>query len=436
MTARPAKETRENFESGKAGGWTAGAWGYAVRVYLHRSKLKLRYQRKDTKRSKVRTLFADDTPELRKKAAAIAVEFSEKLRAEKPTAAPTTPNAETLTVREACLLYMRRVPQWEDNLIGKTRAEIETWYAKLPEKVRAAATTPAVKSVWSDVYAFRRVWRYPRLAQDRRVLDLEPADASAYCSDYIAAGGSPRTCSADTDKLSCAIRYVITQHRRTVGLTLNPIDGRKVDRSKAVIPAFSPDEARRLRDAAPQMAARGQWQVFVAAAVASSGRRLGAILGLSAADHDLGKNEVTFRAGVAKGENYGRGDEMRPMTALHRTALEWAMRHQPNPHGDSAPLIWQTNDPTRSVPQSTIWKQLQTLHTAAKVPYLEGRSWHSFRRMMATLLADEIGDGPTAEFIGMTTETLRLYSYKQVQPETMRKAAAAADAALGGSVAE
>lgn len=49
---------------------------------------------------------------------------------------------------------------------------------------------------------------------------------------------------------------------------------------------------------------------------------------------------------------------------------------------------------------------------------------------MATILADELGDGKAAEYVGMTVETLRRFNYKQTQPETQVATAEAADRLL------
>ena len=432
--AKPTKKdsAREKFEAGSLDAWSAGDWGAVVRVFAEKGKLKIRHQKPGTKKPTQKTLFAHDTPELRRKATAVAVKVSERLRAGEiePAPKPQEQKAEEITVRGVCLLYMRRFPGFTEKLFAMTKHELEQWYDALPRAVRDAETTPAFATLFSDVYAFRRLWTDDRFRADRRVLDLEPAEANAYAAEYIASGGSPRTCAADLDKLSCAIRYVIMNHRRTVGLAINPIEGRKVDRSKAKIPAYTKPEVVKMRAKAPELAARDHrpiWQVFVAGGIASSGRRLGSIVGLTANDHDFRRGTVTWRAQVAKGGNYGRGDEVRPMTALHRSMVEWAIKHYPNPLGADHPLLWKQRNPELPVPESTIWKQLWILEEASGVPHLDGRAWHSFRRMMATLLADEVGDGPAAEFIGMTVETLRRYNYKQVQPDTMSRVAGAAD---------
>ena len=61
----------------------------------------------------------------------------------------------------------------------------------------------------------------------------------------------------------------------------------------------------------------------------------------------------------------------------------------------------------------------------------EGRGWHAFRRSVATFLADTVGDGKASEFVGMTTETLRKFGYKKVQPQAMEEAREALDQGFG-----
>jgi integrase len=362
------------------------------------------------------------------------VKKAEELRSGGATE-PVSSSAESLTIRDVALYYLRRTPGFPDRLLEGTWQQIREWYESLSEEVRDTSTVPAFNSVWSDVYTFKRITRDPRFAWSRRILDLEPADATGYFNDYVARGRSKRTGSNDMDRLSTAIRYVIQQHRRTVGLQFNPIEGRKVDREKADIERYTTEEGKRMREAAPLLAARGRWQVLVAAGAVTSGRRIGAVVSLTADDHDFEKGTVLFRAEVAKGENYGRGDEPRPMSAIHRAAALWAIQHHPNPGGPGAPLIWQSRNPKRPVPQPTLWKQLIALEKLAGVEHKDGRGWHSFRRWAATFLADAIGDGPASEFIGMTPETLRRYRYKKVVAETMEQARTALDAELAEGVA-
>lgn len=428
---RQAKETRENFEAGKVDGWGAGEWGSTVRVFVDKGKLKIRYRPTPDSSPKQRTLFGHDDAELRKRAASIAVRKSEELRsgqadADQPS---TEDDDDTLTVERAVLLYMRRFPGWKDDLLEATATELRKWYAGLPPNARSHACWTVI----SDVYGFRRLFRDERFARDRLVEEIEPGDATAYVADYVAGGKSPRTAVNDTDRLSCAFRYVKSQYRRTIGLADNPIEGRRVDREKADIDLYTTEEGRDLRLAAPQLAKEGQWQVLVAAGMATSGRRISSILALTLDDHDLEANTVTWRAEAAKGEHYGRGDETRPMTHQHRAALEWALRNHPNPEGAAHPVIWRTGgvsqqgkrDPTQPPPYSTLWRQLKRLEELAGVEQKHGRAWHAFRRWAVTTLADELSDGVAGEFVGMTIETVRAHSYKKVQDPTMEKAAGA-----------
>ena len=423
--ARGVKETRANFEAGKVDAWTAGEHGATVRVFVEAGKVKVRFRNR-SKQLRKRTLYAAATSETRRLAAAAAQATADALRAGLVAEQPPA-NGEDTTIGRIAELYMARVPGFPKEAMGWTRTRNEAWYETLPEDVRAAKTTPSCGTVWTDAYGFRRIFADPRFAPDRRVGDLEPGDASTYAADYIAGGKSPRTATNDLDRLSCAIRYVVVQHRKTVGLRYNPLEGRIVDRTKADIARYTDEEGRKMREVAPELVERRMWQVLVAAGIATSGRRIGSIVSLTLADHDFDAGTVVWRAEHAKGEHYGRGDEVRPMTATHRQAVLWAAKHRPNPNGPDAPLLWQSRDARRRVPPATIWKQLMELEKKAGVPHIDGRAWHAFRRWAATFLADAVGDGQAAEFIGMTTDTLRRYRYKKVQAETMERVANAID---------
>lgn len=381
-----ADATRKNFEAGKCRGWTTGDHGRKVRVFAERGRLKVTYRPSGRPRPVQDTLFLSDSPELRQKATAAAVVLAEKLRAGKARAEAGAKGAGAadLTVFKACSLYMARIPGWEDALFGKTASEIVAWWHRLPESVRTSNNVPGPASAWTDVYAFRRLWKDPRFAKDRLVLDIEPGDGTGHFNDRVAAGAKPRTPSNDLDRLSCAFRYVRDQHRKTIGLLFNPLEGRKVDRTRARIPMWPKDQVPKLWRAARARAARGRgWHVLPGALFASSGRRLGSMRALTAADHVTvlerqadgrwrWRGLVTWRAEAAKGEQYGRGDEVRPLTHMHLVALRYCRRFRPNPLGLDYPLLWQGVNPTREVPQGTMWKQLESARKAAGIPKVEG----------------------------------------------------------------
>ena len=435
---RPAKETRENFEAGRVDAWSAGEYGHRVRVFAEAGKLKVRFQDPATGRTKQRTVFRADSDALRREATGAAVKIAERLRAgrvaeEEAADAPAT--VADLTMEDVAHLFMKRAGAFPRELLTGSYSDVREWYNALPERVRALDTVPALSTIVRDVYGWRHLFADDRFRPDRRVIDIDPADATNWAQDVVADETySPRTAANDLDRLSSAFNHVRTQHR-SIGLTYNPIEGRKVDRERADVDAYTQKEGAKLWAAAPALADEGRWQVLVAAGIAQSGRRLGSILALTASDHDLESGTVVWRADVAKGRNYGRGDETRPMTPLHRKAVRWVLEHHPNPKGPDAPLIWQTGGrsraakPENAVPQSTVWQQLVALEKLAGVEHKDGRAWHSFRRWTATRLADLLGDGKAAEFIGMTTDTLRKYGYKKVQDETMQDAADA----MGGT---
>lgn len=401
-------------------------------MVAEKGKLKIRFKDPRSGRKVQRTLFEADSLELRKKAAAVAVAAAEKLRSgSRQQAEMGAESADAVTVERVALLYLRRAPGFPEEILqgrrsgygGGVSGQVNKWYAAQPESVRKAATTPKVKSLWTDVYAFLRLFKDPRFARGRPVMDLEPGDVT----QYVAAAPDDkvrRTRVNDTDRLSCAIRYVMQQHRKSVGLPFNPIEGRIVDRTKANVDAYDDRDRRKMLDAL----AKGEpgpesWQIRVILGIASSGRRIGSILALTAADHDLEANIVTWKAEFAKGEGYGRGDEVMPMTPLHREAVEWALANHPNPAGPDAPLVYQRDDTSKPFGAPAADKQLKRLEKAAGVESREGRAFHGFCRLAITAAADQFGDEAAAEYTGRKPETIRRYSYKKTIPKTMQRVA-------------
>lgn len=426
MSPRPAKATRENFEAGKVEAYRAGEHGHSVRLFAEAGKLKLRLRNPKTGRKQTITLFEADSPALRAMAAKVAEERAEKLRQGAAAAVERAQakSPEEVTIYDVALLYLRRAPGFPEAILSGepttygrgVSSQVTAWYDALPQSVKDNPTVPKPKTLWADVYHFLRLFKDPRFARERAVLSLEPADATTYVASAELEGRNPRTCVNETDRLSCAIRYVMTQHRKSVGLPYNPLEGRIVDRTPAEIDAYSDEEQAQLLTTIERAKYRkggGKWQLRVILGVASSGRRIGAILGLRASDHDLEAGTVVWRAEEAKGEAYNQGDVVLPMTPLHRAAVEWALEHHPNPRGADAPLLWQKKNPEKAIPQSTADRYLKELETAAGVPHVDRRAFHGFCRMAITRAADLYGDEKAAEYTGRTPETIRRYSYKK-----------------------
>lgn len=439
--AKKSEDPRKAFEAGKSDRWSAGEYGCKVKVFVKSGKLKMSYQHPDTGRPKQRTLFGAVTPDLRKRAAAIALKKSEELRAGVAAQIERLNRGwEELSIFDVAHLYMQRAPDFPAWIFdaeerGKSiyRAVVE-WHEALPPAVKNSPTTPSPKTLYSDVYAFRRIFQHALFPRTRKLCTLEPADATNYAAQVAAKGGSPRTPVNDMDRLSCAIRWVQTQYRKTYGIPYNPLDGRVVDRTRAEIDMYTEEETRKLVAAAragkPSV---GYWQVHAVIRIARSGRRVSSMLALTAADHDLTRSKdaphgwVMWRAEEAKGKAYGRGDQRFPMTALHREAVDWLLEHRPNPMGAEYPLIYRVRNPTLPVLEQFVDKQLKVLETTTGVEHKPGRAFHGFCRSVITVAADKMGDGPAAEFTARKVETIRRYSYKKTTPAKMGETAGALD---------
>jgi integrase len=438
--ARPAKESRANFVAGKVDAYSDGDHGFTVRVFVDGGRVKMRgFDR--TNPRKQRTLFEAVSPSLRAKAAEAmdatvkrlrerSVEVVEARAAEGD--ADTPPRLADLTVGEACYWYMRRVPGFPRHLMRGTGKDLAKWYRSLPEETRSSTTTPSLATLLTDRVAFNRLFTSREFAFDRLVAEIEPGDATSFAADRIvsadAAGCkySPRTMANTTDRLSSVFEYIMAQHRRSVGLLYNPIKGRRIDRSVADVPEYTDAEIHKLRAAGRQMMEKRPWywwRFFAYLEVSSSGRRRGSILGLRGDDHDFEAGTVKWRAATAKGENYGRGDEVMPMTKEHRAAVLWAVEHYPNPLGVDGLVFWMKSDPTRHTTEAGIAQLFAKAETQAGVDHIQGRATHSMRRAMATVAAEQFGDGAASEFVGMTVTTLRKYGYKKKVEDTMRRVA-------------
>lgn len=417
--ARPAKPTRENFEAGKIHSWTAGGYRYAVRVVRVGQSLKLRWRDPDTGRRRQETASNVDSCELRKRVAAEAVALSEGLRAGRDAQdAEPTPKAETMTLEDACLLYMQgRAPGFTREMLEWGPAKMRPWYAALPNAVRAEA--PDLETLNKDLRSFRGIWQNAHFERTRLVRDLEPGDWRAAQQELLATY-SPRTLANWRDRLSVVLRDIRVNHRKSVGLLENPMDGAKAVRAKAKIPRYTEEERGKLRAAARAAMNDGRyWRLWVLLAFAHSGRRTTAMLNLTYADHDMTAGTVTWRAEHAKAGNYGKGDEVRRMTKLHADAVRWAMKTYPNPAGTEWPILWDPRAPTRPVAYDTMLNQWHKLEKDADVPQIRQRAFHSMRRSIVTLLSERLGVENAADFVGMTPATANEFFYRQMTEQAM-----------------
>lgn len=424
MAPRPAKESRENYEAGKCAEWSTGGYGSTVRVRSDNGRITIYWQHPATKKTKQKRLFSADSRELRKEATRAAVEFAELLRAgalqEEEQKAPAI-TAENLTLFDACLLYMQgRAPGFTAEMMEWGQGKLERWAKELSGSVRESM--PGIGTIRKDLDSFRTIFAHPRFPRDRKVLTLEPGDWRAAQQEWLETY-SPRTVANWRDRLSLVFRDIRINHRQSIGLLYNPLDGAKVVRTKARIPAYTDEERAKLLKEARKAIQEGRyWRLWVLLGIAHSGRRVEAMLSLTAAVHDLAAGTVTWKAEFAKADNYGRGDDVRRMTELHRAAVAWALEHKPNPLGPEYPLIWKTKNPAQPARYNTLRSQWHQLEEDAGVKTIRGRAFHSMRRAIVTLLSAELDVEAAADYVGMTPLTANTYHYRQTLDKTMGKA--------------
>lgn len=439
---RKSRETREAWEAGRVDGWSYGERGVRVRVTVHKRGIRISHQDPVTREPTPKQLFPRDTPANRRKAAETAVLVSEALRkrAEEHASRDEAVSGATLTLPGCLLLYMQRFPGFAPEMFAWKCKRLREWHTALPEQVRASEVVPSAETLVADLSAWRRLLPMPVF--DRPLADIDLAEINRAYQDLLGSGYSPRTATNTMARASAAVNWVQRHHRRRVGALINPFLGAAMDRSTAQVPEYTPAEVRKLRAAAAECIRQGRfWQLFAFVGIASSGRRIGSVLALTPEDHDWTPRwgetgellpwRVTWRADVSKGGGYQRGDEVRPMTRAHADAVLWCYQTRPNPIREgrpSLPLLW-SGDGSEAITQDSLAYQLRRVEELAGVASIRGRLFHSFRRAVATLVADDLGLAVAAEFVGMTPETLAKH-YKRVVEATQQKAAASVDAAF------
>jgi len=186
----------------------------------------------------------------------------------------------------------------------------------------------------------------------------------------------------------------------------------------------------------------GEWRAAAALMVArASGRRIGAIAGhrpglhldappLTAADFTRDTNGrllVRWRAEVAKGGGYGRGDEVQVAPRELAVVYRWLTRYHPNPLGPTYPLIWDADDPAVAASYDSLTSALSAAwQRAFGEPKPRGVAWHAVIRTTVTTIAEEEGVVPAAVHTGREVETVERH-YFVPRPAHQEEAVAVLD---------
>jgi hypothetical protein len=418
---------KEQFLAGVGDHLRLGGYGGTVHVQVTGSGIRVR-----TTSPRRQETVGQDSPDTR----ALAVRVAEAiLRAAPPDAAvPKSPPARNRDGQE--LLTPRII--WESYLKGKLgtlrpgmldwgRNELEAFYMARSEHARKAM--PAFDTVFGVLTAARRLDRDGILKLDADLDSIEPGTITEYLQGAVIEGSSAHTMETYFRRFRTAVRSFKKKWPRRWAKRYDVTESVDKPSTKNIKPPeIGEDRAERLL---ATLHSQKQWRTWAAVIIArASGRRIGAVgarrqgtqldtVPLCANDFEVGddgKLQVTWRADVAKGENYGRGDEVQVCARELVLAYRWLRRYHPNPLGPAYPLVWDPEKPTLGVPYDQISYVFGEAWLATfNEPKPKGLMWHSLCRTTVTTIAQELGIEAAADHTGRSDEVAsRIYRRKRV----------------------
>lgn len=243
--------------------------------------------------------------------------------------------------------------------------------------------------------------------------------------------------------LDCDFRWLssvfnwATRHKLPDGkrlLTLNPLHDCKWPRERRENirrPVQSQERYEKTLTKADAIEPSGRFRLALVLA-RHTGRRIDAILNLSASDILLTKDRITARL-AALGRDVRDGKKM-PHGAIHWRAAndkrgidrvtpiaedvkaELEAYLKAHPRVGDVPLFPASKDPDKAIDRGTATKWLEHAEQLAKLPKLAGGLWHAYRRLWANERKD-LPDVDVADAGGWTgTKALRLV-YQQASPD-------------------
>lgn len=436
----PKEEQRREFVRGLRDCWNAGGYGYTIKCVVENGCLKLKWTQPQRKQE---TFSETDSPSLREKLTDVASlkvlrHRSSTGRTAARAKANPEPQPEIATVGKAWLHFLQdRWPGIPDPVVHGGRKEVREFYLAMSEAERELVSDPDY--LLSVLLAMRRTTAFPAFRPDRLISEIEPIDWTKYTQwrriQALTRSGKPysyNTIATDFTRLNTVLTHCRTKHRRWWGNVPDPLEGADVVRQDAELPEITEEQSvaliRTLRKGLPRT-----WRALAAVLFAyGSGRRIGAIGadrlgfetdGLCASDFITrnGRLHVVWRAEAAKGEAFGRGDEMIPASRTLAAAYRWLRRYYPNPIGPEHPLLWAPEDPERPVTYAAlnkVFKKAWKETFGVQAPF--GLAFHGFCRTVATTIGDELGLDRAAEYTGRTRGTIERY-YKRKRMATFER---------------
>jgi hypothetical protein len=429
-----AMDAREQFVTGQVESLRLGRYGATVHLEITPTGVQVR-----TVTPRRQEVIGPDTRSVREAAVRVADAILAERKGGQRAAPRPRPGLDgagaVLTPRDVWEAYLgRHLSPLPDGILGWGRGDLEDYYKALDPRGRA--TLPSFDFVNNVLVAARSLHAKGIVPLDADFDSLDPGTITNQLQAHVLRGQnggrglSPETMSTYIRRF----RMVVLKFQR-----LYPARwGRRSDPTATVeqpimrrdgpSKEIGEDRAEAL---IRQLLADGAWQAAAAARVArASGRRIGAIAGrrtgnhldappLTAADfqREDGRLLVTWRANVAKGHNFGRGDEKQVCPRELAEVYRWLTECHPNPLGPEHPLIWDAADPSRAASYDSVTRAFRDAWKRAfKEPKPHGMAWHSIIYTTVTTIADADGLVAAAEHTGRTVETVeRRYKVRRLE---------------------
>lgn len=394
--------------------------GYGDTIYLEITASGVRVRTVSPRRQEV---IGRDTREVRELALQVAdaIQGRKKggVRAESRRR-PRLSLPGILTPRDIWLAFLgTKLQPLPQDILDWGRRDLTEYYASLEPEGRSAL--PSVDTLNNILTAARALDRERVVPFDCEFDGLTAGDLTRELQAWTLRGRSVSTVKTYWRRFRWAVLEYQAQWPQRWGQRTDPTAAVRGPKKRR---GGKPGEVGevQLELLADQLLADREWRAGGTLLVArASGRRVGVISGyrqglhldappLTASDFERdedGRLLVTWRAAVAKGGNYGRGDEVQLCPRELEVVYRWLTRFHPNPCGREHPLLWDENDPTRAASYDSLTATFDKawLSVFGK-PKPKGVAWHAIIRTTVTTIAEEAGVLAAAVHTGREVETV------------------------------
>jgi hypothetical protein len=427
-------DEREQFVTGQVESLRLGRYGTTVHLEIMPTGVQVR-----TVTPRRQEVIGPDTRSVRE----VAIRVADAILAERkggqraaPRPRPALDGAgAVLTPRDVWEAYLGGIlSPLPDGILGWGRGDLEDYYKALDPRGRDGL--PSFDFLNNILVAARSLDQKGIVPLDCDFDSLKPGTLTQKLQAYVLRGEngggglSPETMSTYFRRFRMVVLEFQLQFAHRWGERLDPTAAVKRPKRRRASPSKEIGEGT-AEALIRQLLADGAWEAAAAASVArASGRRIGAIAGrrtgnhldappLTAADfqREGGRLLVTWRANVAKGGNFGRGDELQVCAGELAEVYRWLTESHPNPLGPEHPLIWDRADPSKAASYDSLTRAFHDAWDRAfEKPRPRGMAWHSIIYTTVTTIADADGLVAAAEHTGRTVETVeRQYKVRRLE---------------------